>query len=108
MLSVVLILLASILIWFRSRLAMQMELIALRHQLAVYKQTISRPELGPTDRSSGFACPGWRRLAAFVLRWPLCAGASVDGGRLALEELWCSQIARSRTRWLRIIAAAPL
>jgi hypothetical protein len=44
------ILLTSISTWFRSRLAMQMELIALRHQVAVYKQSISRPTLQPSDR----------------------------------------------------------
>jgi hypothetical protein len=44
------ILLTSVLDWFRSRLAMQMELIALRHQVAVYKQSIARPTLRPTDR----------------------------------------------------------
>jgi hypothetical protein len=47
---VITILLTSISTWFRSRLAMQMELIALRHQVAVYKQRISRPKLQPPDR----------------------------------------------------------
>jgi hypothetical protein len=36
---VVSILFASILAWFRSGLSMQMELIALRHQVAVYFST---------------------------------------------------------------------
>ena len=44
------ILLTSISTWFRSRLAMQLELIALRHQVAVYKQSISRPKLESSDR----------------------------------------------------------
>jgi len=44
------VLLASTTTWFRSRLSMQIELIALRHQVAVYKQSISRPKLRPTDR----------------------------------------------------------
>ena len=35
---VISILLASISTWFRSRLALQLELIALRHQVAIYKQ----------------------------------------------------------------------
>jgi hypothetical protein len=47
---VVSVLLASVLTWFRSRHAMQIELIALRLQVAVYKQTVSRPKLRPTDR----------------------------------------------------------
>jgi hypothetical protein len=48
--SVVSTLLASILTWFRSRLSMQMEFIALRHQVAVYKQSIARPKLQSADR----------------------------------------------------------
>jgi Heavy metal associated domain 2 len=47
---VVSILLASISTGFRSGLAMQMELVAMRHQVAVYKQSISRPKLQPSDR----------------------------------------------------------
>ena len=44
------ILLASLMAWFRSHLSLQLELIALRHQVAVYKQSISRPKLQPADR----------------------------------------------------------
>jgi hypothetical protein len=47
---VVLILLAFITTLFRSHLAMQMELIALRHQVAVYQQSISRPKLQSANR----------------------------------------------------------
>jgi hypothetical protein len=35
---------------FRSRAALRLENLALRHQLAIYKQTIRRPRLRPTDR----------------------------------------------------------
>jgi putative transposase len=70
MLRVIAIFLASIETWFRSRLAMQMELIALRHQVAVYKQHVSRPKLQPADRVL-WVClsrlwPGWQRALAFV------------------------------------------
>ena len=34
----------------RSRTAMQLEILALRHQLAVYKRSVKRPRLKPTDR----------------------------------------------------------
>ena len=34
----------------RSRLALQLEIIALRHQVAVYQRSISRPRLHATDR----------------------------------------------------------
>ena len=67
---VISILLTSISTWFRSRLAMQMELIALRHQVAVYKQSISRPKLQPSDRwlwvSLSRLWPGWQEALEFV------------------------------------------
>jgi hypothetical protein len=34
---------------FRSRASLRLEHLARRHQLAVYKQTVSRPQLPPTD-----------------------------------------------------------
>ncbi len=68
--AIVSVLLASILVWFRSRLAMQVELIALRHQVAVYKQSISRPKLRPTDRMLWVwlsrLWPGWQQALEFV------------------------------------------
>jgi putative transposase len=47
---VISILFTSIATSFRSRVSLQMELIALRHQVAVYKQSVARPKLQPTDR----------------------------------------------------------
>jgi hypothetical protein len=44
------ILITSVLDWFRSRFSMQIELIALRHQVAVYQESVSRPKLQPSDR----------------------------------------------------------
>jgi transposase InsO family protein len=35
---------------FRSRIALQTEILALRHQLAVYQRTCARPHLKPADR----------------------------------------------------------
>jgi hypothetical protein len=60
---IVSVLLASVFTWFRSRLSMQMELIALRHQVAVYKQNI--PRSTPADRSLalGLALPAVAPLA---------------------------------------------
>ena len=56
--------------WFRSRLVMQLELMALRHQVAVYKQSISRPKLQPTDRLLWVwlsrVWPGWKEALEFV------------------------------------------
>jgi hypothetical protein len=70
MLRIVAILIASLLTWFRSRLSMQMELIALRHQVAVYKQSLSRPKLQSADRWLWVwlsrLWPGWQQALAFV------------------------------------------
>jgi putative transposase len=64
------VLLASTTTWFRSRLSMQIELIALRHQVAVYKQSISRPKLRLTDRLLWVwlsrLWPSWQKALAFV------------------------------------------
>ena len=45
--SAVLAYLAS---WFQSRHAMQMEILALRHQLSIYQHSVKRPQLKPSDR----------------------------------------------------------
>ena len=37
----------------RSRLALQLEIVALRHQVAVYQRSVSRPRLHATDRLFG-------------------------------------------------------
>ena len=70
MLPVVTVLFASLLTWFRSRLSMQMEFIALRHQVAVYKQSVPRPKLRPTDRLLwawlSRLWSGWHQAVAFV------------------------------------------
>jgi putative transposase len=67
---VISILLASILTWFRSRLALQLELIALRHQVAVYKQSVFRPKLQPADRWLWVwlsrLWPNWQQSLEFV------------------------------------------
>jgi hypothetical protein len=43
-------LLAFLATWCRSSASVRLENLALRHQLAVYKQTVRRPRLRPTDR----------------------------------------------------------
>jgi putative transposase len=55
---------------FRSRVSLCLEHLALRPQLAVYKQTVDRPRLHPTDRVlwvwlSGL-WPDWRNALTFV------------------------------------------
>jgi hypothetical protein len=54
----------------RSRLAMQAEILALRHQLGVYQRTCARPRLKPADRMLwawlSRAWSGWRDALVFV------------------------------------------
>jgi putative transposase len=70
MLSVVSALLAFIVTTFRPRRALQLEIVALRHQRAVYKQTVHRPRLHPTDRLFWMwlsrLWPGWHDALMFV------------------------------------------
>src|SRR6266403_5864654 len=63
-------LLAFVASLFRSQTSLRLENLALRHQLAVYQQTIPRPRLSPTDRLvwvwlSRF-WSGWQAALAFV------------------------------------------
>ena len=50
MLFIIRTLLAFFAISVRSRMSLQLEIIALRHQLAVYQRSIRRPRIRPTDR----------------------------------------------------------
>jgi hypothetical protein len=50
MLPVISAMLAFVTSLLRSRISLSLENLALRHQLAVYKQTVQRPRLRPTDR----------------------------------------------------------
>jgi hypothetical protein len=63
-------LLAFVAALFRSRAPLYLEHLALRHQLAVYQQTIARPRLRPTDRLFwawlSRVWPGWQDALAFV------------------------------------------
>jgi putative transposase len=63
-------LLAFLAAWFRSRRSLQLEILALRHQLAVYQCSVPRPCIQPTDRLfwSWFArlWSGWQDVLVFV------------------------------------------
>ena len=50
MVAVLSALLAGFATNFRSRLALQLEILALRHQLAIYQRTVKRPRIRPGDR----------------------------------------------------------
>jgi len=68
--SIVSALLAMFVSLFRSRWAMHLQILALRHQVAVYKQSVSRPQLQPTDRLLWIwlsrLWPGWQDALAFI------------------------------------------
>ena len=70
MLSVFSALRAYVVSHFRSHDSLRLENMALRHQLAVYQQTVKRPKLHPSDRLfwSWLSClwPGWQQALAFV------------------------------------------
>jgi putative transposase len=63
-------LLAFVATLFRPRESLRLEHLALRHQLAVYKQTVHRPRLRPTDRLLwawlSRLWPGWQATLTFV------------------------------------------
>jgi len=70
--AVVLAVVTSLASIVRSRLALQIEILALRHQLAVYHRAGRRPQLRPADRLLwawlSRAWAGWR--AALVIVQP--------------------------------------
>ena len=63
-------LLAFVASFFRSRVSLQLEIVALRHQLTLYSRSIRRPHVRPSDRilwawlSRGWA--RWREVLVFV------------------------------------------
>ena len=68
--AVVIAVVKSVASIFRSRMALQIEVLALRHQLAVYQRAGRRPQLGPADRILwawiSRAWSGWREALVFV------------------------------------------
>ena len=62
--------LALLTLLFRSRFSLQLEILALRHQLAVYQRSKTRPRLKPTDRIFWVwlsrVWSGWQQGLVFV------------------------------------------
>jgi putative transposase len=77
MLPVMSALLACLAAWFRARHSMQLEILALRHQLAVYQRSVPRPRNRPTDRLLwawlARLWSGWQAALAFVQPRPVIA-----------------------------------
>ena len=68
--SIVNALFAFLMTLFRSRATLQLEIVALRHQLTVYQRTTQRPRIQPGDRLF-WSClsrwwSGWRSALVFV------------------------------------------
>jgi putative transposase len=67
---VIFALFAFVTAFFRSQASLRLENLALRHQLAVYKQSVHRPKLRHTDRLFwawlSWLWPGWQAALAFV------------------------------------------
>lgn len=67
---VIVALLAFLGSWFRSRHSLALQVLALQHQVAVYQQTVHRPQLRPSDRLFwawlSRLWPGWHATLAFV------------------------------------------
>src|SRR5215510_2635006 len=63
-------LLAFVVALFRARASLCLDNLALRHQVAIYKQTLPRPRLHPTDRLLWVwlsrLWSGWQDVLAFV------------------------------------------
>jgi hypothetical protein len=70
MFPIVSALLACLTAWLRSRRSMQLEILALRHQLAVYQRSVPRPRIRPIDRLLwawlARLWSGWQAVLAFV------------------------------------------
>jgi putative transposase len=90
MLPILSVLLAFIAALFRSRTSLCLEHLALRHQLAVYKQTIHRPRLRLSDRLF------WVWLSRLWSGWP-AALAFVQPRTVIAWQRW-----RFRDHWRRL------
>ena len=80
---------------FRSRIALQLEIVALRHQLALYHRSIRRPPIRPSDRLL------WAGLARQWGRWR--AGLGFVQPATVLN--W--QRRRFREHWARLSWSQP-
>jgi putative transposase len=78
-------LIASLSAFFRSRAALQLEILALRHQIGVLQRSVKRPKLTPADRLLwawlSTAWPDWKS-GAFILKASTVVGWHRKGFRL--------------------------
>ena len=98
------VLLAFVSTLFRSRLALQLEIVALRHQLTVYQRTTKRPRINPGDRIFwswlSRRWSGWRGALVFVQTRTVLAWHR--GFRIAMTSI------PTTCGWMPMIATALL
>jgi putative transposase len=85
----------TVLASFRSRMALQIEILALRHQLGVLQRSVKRPKLTPTDRML------WAWLSAVWKEWRsgifIIKAATVIGWhRKGFRLFWTWKIRRGK------------
>ena len=81
--------------WFRSRTALQLEILALRHQIAVLQRSVKRPKLRPADRFLwAWLSAVWRnwRSGVYVMKASTVLGWQRKGFRL----FWTWKIRRGK------------
>ena len=102
MLSVVYALLAYVVSTFRSREALRLENMALRHQVAVYQRTVHRPGLRPMDHLFwswlSRLWTGWQEALAFVQPRTILATPALSQPLEALEPTREARPTRDRAR----------
>jgi putative transposase len=88
-------LLVSLSTWFRSRAALQLEILALRHQIGVLHRSVKRPKLTPADRFLwAWLCSVWQdwKSGVFILKAATVVGWQRKGFRL----FWTWKIRRGK------------
>jgi putative transposase len=89
-------LIASFSSWFRSRAALQLEILALRHQISVLQRSVKRPKLTSADRLLwAWLCSVWRdwRSGVRIMKASTVVGWHRKGFRL----FWTWRIRRGKS-----------
>jgi putative transposase len=89
-------LIASFSSWFRSRAALQLEILALRHQISVLQRSVKRPKLTSADRLLwAWLCSVWRdwRSGVRIMKASTVVGWHRKGFRL----FWTWKIRRGKS-----------
>ena len=94
--AVVYAFLSTLCVLFRSRLSLQVEIVALRHQLAVYERSVRRPRLHAADRIL------WSWLSRHWAKWR----EALIFVQPATVIAW--QRKRFRDHWTRMVRAGKL